>query len=94
MAISKALLLALQVLNLLSGSESITMRPPQAEPATEPVRHGFVGIAFGGEYFPDYSLESGGKFAPTIMNDNLIGNIGERSGAPIKVRVGGTVLFV
>lgn len=100
MAISKALLLALHVLNLLSDSESIILRPPQAEPATKPVDHGFVGIAFGGEYLPDYSyfdsrdVESLGKFAPIDMNDNLIGTIGERSGAPINVRVGGTVLLV
>ena len=94
MAISKTLLLALHILSLLSESESIILRPSQAQPVTKPVDHGFVGIAFGGEYFPDYALESPGKFAPIDMNDNLIGNIGERSGAPINVRVGGTVLSV
>ena len=93
MTISTALL-ALHVFSLLSSSESITLRPPQDQPATKPVDHGFVGLAFGGEYFPDYSLASRGEFAPIDMNDNLISNIGLRSGAPINVRVGGTVLSV
>jgi hypothetical protein len=93
MAISKTLF-AFHVFSLLSGGESITLQPPQAAPSTKPVDHGFVGLAFGGEYFPDYSLASRGEFAPIEMNDNLIGNIGARSGVPVDVRVGGTVLLV
>ena len=97
MTISKTLLIAIQIFNMLSNSQSITLRPPQAAPVTKPVDHGFTGIAFGGHYFPDYTLEPSGdarKLAGPEFSQNLIGTLAERSGAAVSVRVGGTVLWV
>lgn len=97
MTMSKALLLAIQFFYLFSDSQSITLRPPEAAPATKPVDHGFTGIAFGGHYFPDYALNPSGdtsEFAGPEFSQNLIDTLAERSGAAVSVRVGGTVLSV